>query len=95
MQWRDEKHFKKELVIIFKKSSMKTLRPLINIGSNYIDTNVKIRDHCHITGIYRVSAHKDCNINLTLNHKIHILFHNLKNYDSHLVMQELRKLNLK
>ena len=74
---------------------MKTLRPLINIGSNYIDTNVKIRDHCHITGIYRVSARKDCHINLTLNHKIHILFHNLKNYDSHLVMQELRKFNLK
>ena len=63
--------------------------------NNYIDTNVKIRDHCHITGIYRVSARKDCHINLTLNHKIHILFHNLKNYDSHLVMQELRKFNLK
>ena len=63
--------------------------------NNYIDANVTIRDQCHITGIYRGSAHKDFNINLTLNHKIHILFHNLKNYDSHLVMQELRKFNLK
>ena len=30
-----------------------------------------------------------------LNHKIPIIFHNLKNYDSHLIMQELGKFNLK
>ena len=38
--------------------------------------------------------HRDCNINLKLNHKIPVIFHNLKNYDSHLIMQELGKLNL-
>ena len=27
--------------------------------------------------------------------KIHVVFHNLKNYDSHLIMQELGKFNLK
>ena len=36
-----------------------------------------------------------CNINLKLNHKIPVVFHNLKNYDSHLIMQELGKFNLK
>ena len=51
--------------------------------------NVKVRDHCHITGKYRGSAHRDCNINLKLNHKIPVIFHNLKKYDSHLIMQEL------
>ena len=44
---------------------------------------------------YRGSAHKDCNINVKLNHKIPLVFHNLKKYDSHLIMQELGKFNLK
>ena len=43
-----------------------------------VEADVKIRDHCHITGKYRASAHRDCNINVKLNHKIPILFHNLK-----------------
>ena len=29
------------------------------------------------------------------NHKIPLVFHNLKNYDPHLIMQELGKVNLK
>ena len=43
---------------------------------------------------YRGSAHRDCNINLKLNYKIPVVFHNLENYDSHLIMQELGKFNL-
>ena len=34
-----------------------------------------------------------CLINLKINHKISVVFHN--NYDSHLIMQELSKFNLK
>ena len=30
-----------------------------------------------------------------MNHKIPVIFHNLKSYDSHLIMQELGKFNLK
>ena len=30
-----------------------------------------------------------------LNHKIPVIFHNPKNYDSHLIMQELGRFNLK
>ena len=48
-----------------------------------------------MTGKYRGSAHQDCNINVKLNHKIPLVFHNLKNYDSHLTMQEVGKFNLK
>ena len=29
----------------------------------YVD-DVKVRDHCHITGKYRGSAHRDCIINV-------------------------------
>ena len=60
-----------------------------------IDNDVKVRDHFHITEIYRSSAHRDCNIDLKLNHKIPVLFHSRKNYDSHLIMKELGKFNLK
>ena len=59
------------------------------------DNSVKVRYHYHITGKYRDSAHRDYNINSRLNHKILVVFYNLKNYESHLIMQELSKFNLK
>ena len=62
--------------------------------NDYTD-NVKVRYHCHITEKYRGSAHRDCNINLKLNQKIHVVFLELQNYDSYLTMQELSKFNLK
>ena len=63
--------------------------------NDYIDNDVKVRDHCPITEKYRGSAYRDCNINLKLNHKIPVVFHNLRKYDSDLIMQELGKFNLK
>ena len=41
--------------------------------NDYIDGNVKV-DYCRITGKYRSSAHRDCNINVILNHKISFVF---------------------
>ena len=29
---------------------------------DHVDGNVKVRDHCQVTGKYRGSAHEDCNI---------------------------------
>ena len=46
--------------------------------NDYIYNDVKVRDHCHITGEYRGSAHGYCDVNLKLNHKILIVFCNLK-----------------
>ena len=63
--------------------------------NDYIDNDVKVRDHCHITGKYGGSAYRDCNINAKLNYNIPVVFHNLRNYYSHLTMQELGKFNLK
>ena len=57
----------------------------------YIDGDAKVRDHCHITGTYRGSD----NIRVELNHNISIALHNLKNYSSYLIAQELGKFNLK
>ena len=35
----------------------------------YIDKDIQVRDHCHITGKYRGSAHQECNLKLRLNPK--------------------------
>ena len=55
----------------------------------YNKTDVRARDHCHITGQYRGSAHQDCNLNFRLTEKIPVIFHNLRGYDSHFIMQEI------
>ena len=68
---------------------MKILKTLLNFGF------VKVRDHCHMTGKYRGSAHINCNSNAKLNHKIPIVFHNQKNYELHILMQEPGKFNFK
>ena len=58
----------------------------------YNDDDIKVRDHCHITGKYRGSAHQECNLQLRVNPekvKIPVIFHNLRGYDSHFIMQEI------
>ena len=52
--------------------------------------NIPVRDHCHITGKYRGSAHKTCNLRLQISAekiKIPVVFHNLKGYDGHLIIE--------
>ena len=89
-----KKYFNKELVMVNMMKILKTLLRWI-WGNVYVEGDVKVRDHCHITGKYRGSAHRDCNIKVKFNHKTPIVFQNLKNYDSHLIMQELGKFDLK
>ena len=58
----------------------------------YTNEDVKVRDHCHITGKYRGSANQECNLKLRVNPeeiKIPVIFHNLRGYDSHFIMQEI------
>ena len=55
----------------------------------------KVRDHCHITGKYRSAAHWSGNINLKLSKKIVVIFHNLRGYDSHLIIKEISKFDVK
>ena len=49
----------------------------------------KVRDHFHVTGTYRGSAHWSCNIYLKLTEKVPVIFQKLKGYDSHLNMKEI------
>ena len=61
-------------------------------NKKYTEKDIRVRDHCHITGKYRGSAHQDCNLKLRINPeeiKIPVIFHNLRGYDSHFIMQEI------
>ena len=49
----------------------------------------KVRDHCQVKEKYRGSAHWSCNNNLKLTKKVPVIFHNLKSYNSHLIMKEI------
>ena len=61
----------------------------------FIEGNVQVRDYCHVAGKYWGAVHRDCNINISLHYKTPIVFHNLKNYDAHLIMQEISKFDFK
>ena len=61
-------------------------------NNKYTDEDIRVRDHCHITGKYRGSAHQECNLKLRVNPeevKIPVIFHNLRGYDCHFIMQEI------
>ena len=48
-----------------------------------------------MTGKYKDAAHWSCNVNLKLGRKIPVIFHNLRGYDSHLIIREISKFNVK
>lgn len=52
-------------------------------------TDVKVKDHDHLTGLFRGAAHSTCNLNFKVGNLIPIFFHNLKNYDAHLFIRHL------
>jgi hypothetical protein len=53
--------------------------------------DIKVRDHCHITGNYRGPAHLFCNLNYQIPQDIPVIIHNLKNFDSNLILKELNQ----
>ncbi|XP_074026183.1 uncharacterized protein [Leptinotarsa decemlineata] len=59
-------------------------------GNKFEEGDIKVRDHCHLTGKKRNGAtHSICNLNFKLPEFIPIIFHNLSGYDCHLFIKEL------
>ena len=53
--------------------------------------DIKVRDHCHYTGLYRGPAHRNCNLRHKISSYIPFVLHNLSGYDAHLFIRELSK----
>ena len=51
--------------------------------------NIKVRNHCHYTGLYRGAAYNNCNLKYRIPDRILIVSHNLSGYDTHLFIKEL------
>ena len=88
-----KKRFNKPLVMTeVDEQHFKTMDGCHTCGEKYTDKDVHVRDHCHITGKFRGSAHQECNLKLRIkpeNLKIPVIFHNLRGYDSHFIMQQI------
>ena len=45
-----------------------------------------------MSGIYRGASHNQCNLNYKFTSRIPVVFHNLKNYDGHLLVRASGKI---
>ena len=88
-----KKEFNKPLKMTKKdEEKFKKAEECYICNKKYTNEDIRVRDHCHITGKYRGSAHQECNLELRVNPdqlKIPVIFHNLRGYDSHFIMQEI------
>ena len=55
----------------------------------------KCRDHDHRTGQFRGATHQKCNINYFNNRYLPVVFHNLRGYDSHLIIKKAHDISNK
>ena len=54
-----------------------------------------VKDHCHITGMYRGAAQNSCNLKMRIKPKtdpIPVVSHNLRGYEAHHLMQAMSQL---
>ena len=66
----------------------------VTFVQNPLTDDDRVRDHCHITGIYRGAAHSACNLNYRItpkSWKLPVVIHNLKGYEGHLIVKALKR----
>jgi hypothetical protein len=63
-----------------------------NINGDHVRRGMrKVRDHDHLTGLFRGAAHSKCNLQFFNRLKIPVFFHNGKNYDFHILVKRLSR----
>nr|XP_024218675.1 uncharacterized protein LOC112211371 [Halyomorpha halys] len=55
----------------------------------FTENNIKVRDHCHLTGTYLGPSCNNCNLRRVNPSFIPVIMHNLSNYDAHFIVKEL------
>ena len=91
-----KKHFKRNLTMT--KEELKTFKGSNEChicGEKYGEEDKPIMDYCKITGKFRGSAHGKCSSKLRIDPeriRIPVIFHNLRGYDSHFIMQQIGKI---
>ena len=89
-------HFNKNLVMSVDEKERFQLANICWICNKLFDVgDEKVRDHCHVTGKFRSAADFSCNANCKLSKNVPVIFHNLRGYDSHLIIKEIRKFHVK
>ena len=49
----------------------------------------KVCEYDHMTGLFIKLAHRKCNLERPVSFSIHIIFHNFRGYDEHLIFHQL------
>ena len=86
-----KKHFNKNLIMSAEEEERFQLSNSCGKCDKLLDVIncLIVRDHCHIARKYRGAAH------LKLNRKVPVIFHNLRGYDSHLIIKERSKFDVR
>ncbi|CAB3984674.1 Gastrula zinc finger, partial [Paramuricea clavata] len=87
------KIFKKKMVITPEQEAEFWMTRNCSICGNDLGDD-RVRDHDHVTGMFRGAAHNMCNLKYRITWKVPVVFHNLRGYDSHLIMQEIGKFKM-
>ena len=91
-----KKYFNKNLIMTVNEEEIFQLTNSCWICNELFDAGDEhVRDHCHITGKFRGPAHFSCNANFKLSKKVPVIFHNLRGYDSHLIIKEISNFDVK
>ena len=91
-----KKDFNKNLITSEKEEEQFQLSNTCQICKKLIDhDDEKVRVHSHLTGKFRGTNHWKCNINVELNTKVPVIFHNLTGSDNYLILCELHKFSVK
>ena len=91
-----KKYFNKNLVMSVDEEERFQLADSCWICNKLFDVgDEKVRDHCQVTGKYRGAAHFSCNPTCKLSEKVPVIFHNFRGYDSHLIIKEIGKFDIK
>ena len=90
-----KKHFNKNLIMSEEEEQFESSNICWNFVKLIDDDDEKVRDDYHVTGKFRGAAHWKCDINLQLTKNVPVIFHNLRDFDSHLIFYDLNKFDVK